>query len=542
MGRIKFGHFSLGPVIGTLLVGLGLGVSLHPEIPDVLRWAFFDLFLFSIGYSVGPQFFSSLKKSAIPQIIITLCVNVSGLAMAVLVCYLFRFDTGISAGILSGSLTQSAAIGTSLSAIRELPLPAAELDLLSTHVPLADAMTYVFGDLGLILMLIVILPALFKVDLKKESQILEEQLKKGAIGGGKDFFQATKMETLRAYQITNPEFVGKSISEVEQQFVASRIFVTKVLRDGVLQQVSPGFRFAQNDIISIAGWRSGFMNGIDTVGREVANTDVLKVELSERKVIVTKKEVVGKTLGEIAEEEHGLLLKKITRGPVELEIGPNLDVQRGDVYYLLGATADLDWATRKLGFTQKDVNKSDLSFMGICISIGIFMGMLAINWQGVPLGLGASGSILLVGLTAGWLQNRFPVTGYIPESAQQLMIDLGLIVFIAIVGLNAGPHAIQAIKAGGVDLVFKILIAGAIITLTGPLVGFLVAKYILKQNGAMALAAIAGAQTTTPAINAIQDASGSKVLATAFTMPYAMGNILLTLWGPVMVAISRLWQ
>ncbi|HWU44765.1 MAG TPA: hypothetical protein VN132_15040, partial [Bdellovibrio sp.] len=173
---------------------------------------------------------------------------------------------------------------------------------------------------------------------------------------------------------------------------------------------------------------------------------------------------------------------------------------------------------------------------------GIIFGLFNFRLDEIPLGLGASGSILVVGLAAGWLQKRFPKVGSIPESAQQILIDIGLIVFIAVVGLKAGPHAVEAIKTGGIGMVLKIVGAGVIVTLTGPILGFLLGYYILRQNAATILAAIGGAQTTMPTLNALQDASESKVLATYFTLPYALGNILLTLWGPVIVAVSRLWQ
>lgn len=543
IGKVKIGHFSLGAVVGTLIAGLVIGIFAVPDIPEVLRWAFFDLFLFAIGYSVGPQFFSSLRKSAIPQIIITVVVNLGGLLAVITTCYFLKLDTGTSAGVLSGSLTQSAALGTGISAIHELNVPDEEKSKLTSNVPIADAMTYVFGDLGLILMLVVFLPAVFKIDLKNESKKLEAALKENSTGASESFFKVPNKETIRAYIITNPDFAGKTVTEIEQSFHDNRVFISKIQRDGKMLEFDGNFHVQKGDIATFVGWRSGFIHGVESMGPEIDSNQMLSVETFERKIFVTKKEIDGKKLGQLAEEGgRGLFLKKITRGQIELPLGPNLEIHRGDVLYLMGSATDLDRASQRVGFSESDPKKSDLAFIGFCICLGIFLGIFNLHIHDIPLGLGSSGSILVVGLLAGWGQKRFPLIGAIPESAQQILIDIGLIVFIAVVGLKAGPHAVEAIKEGGVEMVLKILGAGAISTLVGPILGFMVGRFILKQNAATTLASIGGAQTAMPSLNALQDASGSKILATSFTLPYALGNILLTLWGPVIVAVSRLWQ
>ncbi|WP_413293147.1 aspartate:alanine exchanger family transporter [Bdellovibrio sp. HCB185ZH] len=542
IGKIKIGHFSLGSIVGTLLAGIAVGVAYVPDIPETVRWAFFDLFLFAIGYSVGPQFFSSLKKSALPQIIISLTVNIGGLVAVIACAYALRFDTGTTAGLLSGSLTQSAALGTGISAIHELKVGPLEKDRLSANVPIADAMTYVFGDVGLILLLIVILPAIFKIDLKKESEALEASMQKDSSAESESFFKTANKETLRAYAVTSPDFIGKSLKEIESNFIKDRIYIEKVQRGGDFQTVTPELVLNLGDIVTIGGWRTGFIQGVEKIGPEIDSHEMLSIEYSERKIFVSNKEVVGKTLSELAKNGRGLFLKKILRGPVELPLLPQLEIHRGDILHLIGSTENLNQATKILGFAETDPHKSDLAFLAFCVCLGTVLGLLSFHLGEVPLGLGSSGSILVVGLIAGWAQRRFPKVGSIPEPAQKLLIDIGLIVFIAVVGLKAGPNAVDAIKAGGVMMVAKILLAGAVCTLVGPILGFLVGHYILKQNPALTLASLGGAQTAMPSLNALQDASGSKVVALSFTLPYAIGNILLTLWGPIVVAVSRLWQ
>jgi len=165
--------------------------------------------------------------------------------------------------------------------------------------------------------------------------------------------------------------------------------------------------------------------------------------------------------------------------------------------------------------------------------------MLKLNAAGIVLGLGPAGSILVVGLVGGWARSRYPVFGAIPEPAQRLMMDIGLIVFIAIVGMHAGPHAVDAYHASGGVFFARIFGAGMIVTMVPLAVGTIAARYVLKMSPLMTLGGVAGAQTCTPGLNALREASGSNVGSLAYTVPYAINNILLTIWGPVVVAVMH---
>ena len=168
---------------------------------------------------------------------------------------------------------------------------------------------------------------------------------------------------------------------------------------------------------------------------------------------------------------------------------------------------------------------------------GILIGLLKLNAAGIVLGLGTAGSILLIGLIGGWARSRYPVFGAIPEPAQRLLMDIGLIVFIAVVGLHAGPHAVEAYRASGGAFFATIFVAGMIVTIVPLAAGTIVARHFLKLSPLMVLGSLAGAQTCTPGLTALREASDSNVGSLAYTVPYAIGNILLTIWGPVVVAI-----
>jgi putative transport protein len=212
-------------------------------------------------------------------------------------------------------------------------------------------------------------------------------------------------------------------------------------------------------------------------------------------------------------------------------------LQRGDILRIVGSPDDVERAGRHIGFVERDLSKTDLTFLAGGVCAGILLGLLKLNAAGIVLGLGTAGSILLIGLIGGWARSRYPVFGAIPEPAQRLLMDIGLIVFIAVVGLHAGPHAVEAYQTSGGAFFATIFLAGVIVTIVPLAAGTIVARYVFKLSPLMVLGGLAGAQTCTPGLTALRDASDSNVGSLAYTVPYAIGNILLTVWGPVVVAI-----
>src|SRR3954468_6279815 len=212
-------------------------------------------------------------------------------------------------------------------------------------------------------------------------------------------------------------------------------------------------------------------------------------------------------------------------------------LQRGDVLHIIGAPEPVERTAAYVGFVERDLSRTDLTFLAGGICAGVLLGLLKVNVGGIAIGLGTAGSILVVGLVGGWTRSRYPIFGAIPEAAQRLLMDIGLIVFIAVVGLQAGPHAVEAYRASGGVFFARIFFAGMIVTIAPLAVGTLVARRVLKLSPLMILGGIAGAQTCTPGLNALREASGSNVGSLAYTVPYAIGNIVLTVWGPVVVAI-----
>jgi putative transport protein len=293
------------------------------------------------------------------------------------------------------------------------------------------------------------------------------------------------------------------------------------------------------DRLVVSARRGAFPNAECDIGPEIDDPVLLSVPVKAASVVVTSREVHGKTIGELAQdpEARGVYLESLQRSTELMPREPWTILERGDILHIVGAPEDVERAGHYIGFVEHDLSKTDLTFVAGGICAGILLGMLKITAGGVVLGLGTAGSILLIGLVGGWARSRYPVFGAIPEPAQRLLMDIGLIVFIAVVGLHAGPHAVEAYHVSGGVFFASIFVAGVIVTTVPLAVGLIVARYVLKLNPLTILGGLAGAQTCTPGLTALREASGSNVGSLAYTVPYAIGNILLTIWGPVVVAI-----
>jgi putative transport protein len=275
------------------------------------------------------------------------------------------------------------------------------------------------------------------------------------------------------------------------------------------------------------------------IGGPVVDPEAMDMPFETVPVIVTQKSLIGKTIGEIAElapaRAKGIHLRRITRQGHTLPRLLNTRVARGDILELVGQPEDIERAARFVGFPDRPTDKSDLIFMGIACVVGVLVGVLSVKIGVVAVSLGSSGGILIAGLVFGWFHSLYPRFGRIPSPAVWLMETLGLNVFIAAVGLAAGPHAVAAMKSDGLQL----LAAGVVVTLIPHIVTVLVGRYGFKLNAGVLLGACAGSGTATPAIQAINDESQSAVPTLGFTVPYALSNVLLTAFGPLVVALVK---
>jgi putative transport protein len=210
-------------------------------------------------------------------------------------------------------------------------------------------------------------------------------------------------------------------------------------------------------------------------------------------------------------------------------------IDRGDILSIVGSRRDVERAEKAIGYADRDTVATDMIFVGLGIVIGGLVGLLTVTVGGVPLTLTASGGALIMGLVFGWLRAVRPTFGGIPEAARWVFDTVGLTVFIGVVGLAAGPSFVSGLQRSGASLI----LVGLVVAVLPHTVAILFGRYVLRMNPVILLGACSGAGTVTAALRALQEESGSKLPALGYTVPYALGNILLTAWGPVIVALLR---
>jgi putative transport protein len=534
-GRKKFGTFSLGVVTSTLIAGVLIG-QMNITISPNVKSTFFLMFLFAVGYGVGPQFFRGLKGDGIPQVIFAVVICVSVLLSAVIMGKIMGYDVGLTAGLLSGAATISAVIGVATDSINQLPLDAEQKKALINSIPIAYAVTYIFGTAGSAWFLASVAPKMLGFDLKEECKKYEAELGGSTMPEGTQ--SAYRELGVRAYRLTNPAFVGRKVKELEAIYGEQRTFVERIRVGDKIIDVQPDTVLEKDAVVAVAGRVSSLLAHGKDIGPEVDDKDLMNIPAELLDVVITRKELDGKTLLEVAQLEaghtgRGVFLRKVVRAGQEMPFGPNLKLHRGDTLTIVGAKGDVDRASKFLGYADRATEQTDMSFMAIGIVLGALVGVLAIKVGGVPLSLSTSGGALIAGLICGWLRSVHRTLGRIPAPALWVFNNIGLNTFIAVVGISAGPGFVAGLQQNGLSL----FLAGVIVTTVPFIIALYFGKYVLKMRPPILLGAAAGGRTTTAALGAIQEAGQSKVPALGYTVTYAVGNTLLTIWGVVVVIL-----
>jgi putative transport protein len=497
----------------------------------------FLLFLFSIGYSVGPKFFQAMKGDGLRWCVLAIVTSVTGLGAGYAVSRFLALDVGFAGGLVSGALTESPAIGTAIEAINALPLPEAERARLASHVAVADALCYVFGAFGVIFFCGVVGPRLLRLDLKRAAEDVEKRL--GIDRTSPGVFSSWRPFELRAYRIQRDGRVGgMTVAEVEALVPGARIFVERVRHGGRVFRPTRDTRLEAGDVVALAGRREVLTDVIGKAGAdEVEDRVLLDTPSAFYDVFVTSKAIVGRTLEDIAGGDlpvHGVFLRGIRRGAQEIPVAPGTVIERGDVVRLTGSEGAVTAAANSIGEIVFPSDSTDF----VTLALGIFTGALIGALIVIPVGslriaLGTSVGTLIAGLVAGYLHSVRPLFGRIPDGAIALMISLGLAAFVAMIGLSAGPHFVDALRQEGVGLFF----GGIVVTTLPLLAGLYFGRYVLRLDPLLLLGGIAGAMTMTAGLAQVQERSGSPVAVLGYSGTVAVGHILLTTWGAVIVGL-----
>ncbi len=533
IGRIRIGSFTIGSVVGTLIAGVLVG-QLTITVAPIVKTVFFDLFLFATGYKVGPQFFRGLKKNAGPQVLVTLVLCLTSLVVTVAAAKIFGYDCGTAAGLMAGAFTESTVIGTAGDTIRRLDLTDPEKTRLLNNIPVAYAVSYLVGTGFVVWLLSTLAPRLMHVSLAEESRKLEAQLAGGRPQRPYDL-SGYRAWDVRAFQL-GFGWTGRSVRDFEESFPDERVFVQRIRRGRDVVDATAETSLADGDTIAVMARRHVFFSKPTMFDLEVEDAELLQFPIATADVVLTAKALADVTLEELAARHgRGVALLKLIRGGEEIPFNAETVLNRGDLLRIAGTPADVQRVGEAVGYVERGSSETDVVFLGVGILVGGLVGLLSISVGTVPLTLTTSGGALLMGLVFGWLRSVRPTFGRIPEPALWVFDTIGLSVFIGIVGLSAGPSFIAGLRATGPSLVLVALVVSALPHALAILFG----RYVLGMNPVLLFGASAGAGTATAALRAIQDQADSKLPVLGYTVPYAVGNILLTMWGPAIVMLTK---
>ena len=535
IGKIRVGTFTIGAVTGTLLAGVAVG-QLGVKLSGDVKQCFFLLFLFSIGFRTGPQFFRGLKRDGLQQAAVAAIVAVTGLGVAYFVARLMGYDVGTAAGVIAGSLTESATIGTASDAIARAGLPTATATAMTTNIAVAFAVTYLVGVIGAAWFLAQLAPWIMRIDLKAECRRYEQEMQ----GRRAPTLSARREIEYRAYLVLpGSPFIGRPIRELERRAAAERLFIEQMRRGGRILDPHLQQIVEAGDTVAIVGRREQLIPKMDEqrLGiREVDDQDLLDIPAETLDVVVAHGEVDGRTLADLSQNEtmRGVYVRQILRSGTPVGIFPATIVERGDVLTLVGPARRIENAVELLGVPDRATDVTDMVLVAFGIVTGALIGIPALHLRGIELGLSLSVGVLFGGLLCGWMRTMWPrFFGRIPSPTLWVFESIGLTGFVAIVGLNAGPDFIAGLRSSGVSLV----IAGALTVFIPHLVGVLSGRWLFRMQPGVLLGVCAGAGTATPALAAVQEAADSTVPTLGYGVAYAVGNVLLALWGTVIVAL-----
>jgi putative transport protein len=534
-GSFTYKGLGLGAVTATLIAAVIIG-QIGITVSGPLKPTFFLMFLFAIGYGVGPQFVRGIAQDGMPQALFAAVVCVFCLAAGYLGAKLAGYDVGSAAGLYAGSQTISASMGLATDAINRAGLPADETKKLLDAMPVAYAVTYIFGTVGSAMVLALLGPALLGIDLEAACKKYEEEHggKKQMGGPGTAWHQFD----LRAFRVRERgPVVGKTVREAEALIPDQRVFILRIRQGGKIIDATADTVIHAGDVVAVAGRREVLVNLIGEQAEEVDDRELLAVPVEGTDVYVTSKDVDGKTLEELAKapSARGIFLRKITRGAIAVDIPilPNTKLNRGDIVTIVGRTPDVTAATKMLGVPDRVTDIADVAFIGAAIAIGALIGAVVYKIGSVPLTLSTSGGALISGLFFGWLRSVRPTFGRIPSPTVWFMNSVGLNVFIAVVGISSGPGFIAGLQQLG----FSLFLWGVVVTTVPLILAMYVGKYVFRFHDAIVLGCCSGARTTTASLGMVNDRAKSQIPGLGYTVTYAVGNTLLTIWGMVLVML-----
>jgi putative transport protein len=533
VGRFSVKGYGLGMVAAAIVVGVALatwastyGVKL--QLDNFAKSLMYYLFMYGVGLRVGPSFFNSLKKDGLTFTILAVICSVLGLVLVVVLSRLFELPPGAVGGVLAGSQTMSAAIGTAEMAVTQgaYKMPAGSTaEGVSAMIALGYGISYIWGTVGIIL-ICKYLPKWWGVDARKSAKEYEEKF--GVPNLDDVGLSGYRPGGLRAYRLENRQTAGKSIAQFRQTYPQYRIL--NIVRGEEALGASPDLVMQEGDVVALGGRLEDLTANMGLLGPEVPDAKALAIPLDQAEILVTAKGVVGKALKEFRQEDFAgqLQVIRMERGGVPLPLGAETKLQRFDVIFVAGLKSAVEKVAAVLGRVARPSTATDLLTLSVGMIIGLLIGGINVPVGSFQVGLGNAGGLLLSGIFVSSVVSRLRFFGSTPNAARNILEDLGLVTFVGIVGINAGSSLLAQLT-GAVAL--KIFIVGFIACTIPPFVTWALGYHLFKINPAVLMGGVAGARSHSGPCREAAKEIGSSVPWVGFPVGYAVSGVLLTVSG-----------
>ncbi|WP_161946180.1 aspartate:alanine exchanger family transporter [Desulfonatronum thiosulfatophilum] len=534
VGNLNWRGFEVGATSGVLLAGLFFG-HYGFQVPHAVQEIGFVLFIYSVGLQAGPRFFSVFAQDGMKYLMLSLVVAAGAMGTVLLMGKMLGFGPGMIAGLLAGGLTSTPTLAAAEAGIREglaQVLSAEQVNILLRDLTASYAITYLFGLAGLIAC-IRFLPLLLRIDLPAEAAKMAQDSRPGfsADDSEEQDLEETRSLRVRAFEVTNPEIVDRPLRDL--QFVRTTgCVIQQVHRGEEIFLPDAQTKLQQGDKVSVAGPLPRLEVLTDYLGPGIFDARLLETPIDTVAVVISKSEAVGKRISELhIPAAYGCFITRVIRTQIELPMSLDFRVEKGDVLIITGLKNRLERLVNEFGYVERRFVQTDLLTFAFGIVGGMLLGQISVQIGDVAVGLGTAGGLLFAGICIGFLRSMHPTFGRVPPAARWILRELGLLFFMAGIGVKAGAGIMDALFSVGLTL----FLCGVVITLTPVALGFLFGRYVLKIQPVLLFGAITGAMTSTPALNVVTQAAKSPIPALGYAGTYTFANVLLALAGTILI-------